>query len=286
MNLGFIITGNLRTFFTEVVHKHFCNWLSALREGYTIHMVCVISDHYDPEAFKFLSSFCQYTLVSFRSDIHYPDQSFYDSVDTGQSHQDKKNQVTSFLYQRKQFQIGFQTLDAKGLDIQHWIKTRFDIVMKKNLIPFSHPSELFPHCPELETDHEDFYKKFGIQNMTECIEFQRHLNSTHREIRIREDFYKISLGGSYFYNLDIQNPSPKLWLFNDFIFIGTYDTVKRYAECKELLEDPSGYTRIARQKNIHRFLCPEIILSAYLYSAGITPIVCLRDDVFPIARTL
>jgi len=286
MNLGFIITGNLRTFFTEVVHKHFCNWLSALRERYTIHMVCVINDHYDPDAFKFLSSFCQYTLVSFRPNIHYPEQSFYDSVDTGQSQQDKKNQVTSFLYQRKQFQIGFQTLEAKGLDIPYWIKTRFDMLMKKNLIPFSHTSELFPHCSELEEEHKVFYKKFGIQNMAECIEFQRLLNSTHREIRIREDFYKISLGGSYFYNLDIHSPSPKLWLFNDFIFIGTYDTVKRYAECKELLDNPSGYIQIANQKNIHRFLCPEIILWVYLYSAGITPIVCLRDDVFPIARTL
>jgi|Laugrespbdmm15sn_2_1035079.scaffolds.fasta_scaffold09079_3 hypothetical protein len=291
MNLGFIITGNLRTFFTEAVQKNFCKWLTALRERYTIHMVCVINNKFQPEQFKFLSEFCQYTLVSFipySHTIRYPSQSFYKTLSKEvdihkQTQADMEHHVKSFLIQRKQFQIGFKTLQAKGLDIPYYIKSRFDMATEKILIPFSHTSEIFPHCAELEEEHRLMYNKFGIQNMDECIEFQRLLNSSHTEVRIKEDFYKISLGGCYYYNLDI-NRNPKLWTFNDFIFIGHHDSVKRYAECEELLENPLEYINIIRKKNMRIFLYPEIILWAYLYSIDITPIVCLRDDVFRIIR--
>jgi hypothetical protein len=291
MNLGFIITGKLRTFFTQVVQSHFCKWLKTLRERYTIHMVCVINDDYEPEQFEFLSEFCQYTLVPFSpyvATIYFPSQSFYDTIQAEldiekQTQKEMEHHVKSFVYQRKQFQVGFQILQEKGLNIPYYIKSRFDMATEKILIPFSHTSEIFPHCAELEEEHRLLYKKFGIQNIDECIEFQRLLNSSHTEPRIREDFYTISLGGCYYYNLDIHK-NPKLWLFNDFIFIGEHSILKRYAECEELLENPLEYIKIIKKKNMRIFLYPEIILWAYLYSVGITPIVCLRDDVFRIVR--
>jgi hypothetical protein len=289
MKLGFIITGHLRTFFTEEVHKSFCKWLSALKEKYTIHMVCVVNGKFNPHDFTFLSEYCNYTVVPFdlyTAVIPYISPLFYEYLEKELSLKQPKNSIEhciqSFLYQRTQFKVGFEILKYLGIDIDVYIKTRFDMIYNKILIPFSNESELFPHNKELEEEHILAYKALGIKDMNHCMYVQHHLNLNHKDERIYQELWQISLGGTYYYNLDIYK-NPKIWCFNDYIIIGKADVIKLYAESNELIEEPLKYIDIIKEKNIH-VITPEVLLWTHLYSAGLTPIVCVRDDVFGIVK--
>ena len=272
MDLGIIITGQLRTFFTEIVFNTFINWLIILRQYYKLYIVCVVNeDIINYSKFTFLRNLCErYSIIKFdKSLVHIPSiqrileeykrKNLYDEL--LHEAKDPKVLLQSFLQQLKQIEVGVKRMKEFG-NIPTYIKTRFDIFYGKLIIPYSNPNPLFPHSENQFSSVKEFYE-FGRQQDLKTL-------------KIPEEFWQINFGGTYYYNNNIFDTNDKLWLSNDYIIIGKSELFEKFVK-EDLLSDPERLIDLANKNGINHMLSQESLLNLYIYSSGTTPIMLLNS---------
>ena len=153
MDLGIIITGQIRTFFTEDLFTDFIIWLKILKKFYKLYVVCVINeDIINYSNFTFLRGLCErYSIIKFDKNLvhipciqtileEYKRKGIYDELI--QDVKDPKVLLQSFLTQLKQIEVGVKGLREFG-SIPIYMKTRFDIFYGKLIVPYSNSSPPF-----------------------------------------------------------------------------------------------------------------------------------------------
>ena len=283
-----IITGELRSFFHERVHPLFIEWLEELGKCYELYIVCVVNEEsilYDK--FTFLGDLCKrYSVIEFdRSLLRLPSDGVVEKIheemkNTGvyeeyaKEVKDVRKILTSFQSQKKQLEVGIQELTDYGVKIDKYLKTRFDLIHRVKLVPYSNAHTLFPHSAEIEQIQMELLRRAGFHSVESYIEFAKTQSLT--ELRIPYELWQLNFGGPYYYNKDIFDTNDKLWCSNDFVIIGKADVFHRY--CKSnLFEDPDLWIETAKKTGHKHILSHESLLVLHMYSVGITPILLLNS---------
>ena len=295
-NLGFIITGQLRTFFTEKVFASTYNWLTHLNHYYTLYIVCVINEeNINYSKFTFLKDVCkEYKIVKFdNSCVEYPTNDFFDPIfkdlkERGfydeimkETNNNLRIPMLTYIRQKKHLEVGVKTMKEFGVEIPTYVRTRFDMFHGVHLIPYSNSNPLFPHSKQVEDFQMKLLSQAGFSSVEEYISFIK--SQDMNTIRIPEKLWQVNFGGSYYYNTDIFDSNEKLWLANDHVFIGKAELFEKYCNC-DLLKDPQTIIKIAREKGHNYIFSAEALLALHLYSVNITPILLLNAYVIYIQR--
>ena len=294
-NLGFIITGQLRTFFTEKVFPATCNWLMHLKKHYTLYIVCVVSEEtINYSNFTFLKDLCKdYKVIKFdQSTIQHPLTHFVETIynelrrnghyeEIMNEMKDEKDVIYSFIRQKKHLEVGVKAMKEFGVEIPTYVRTRFDMFHGIHLIPYSNSHPLFPHSKQMEVIQMSMLAREGYSSVEQYIDSIK--NKKMDAIRIPEHLWQVNFGGSYYYNTDIYDSNEKLWLANDHVFIGKAELFERYCNC-DLMSDPETIVKIAREKGHNYILSAEALLAIHLYSVNITPVMLLNAYVIYIQR--
>lgn len=267
-NLGLIITGQLRTFFTEKVFKSFCTWLSVLKGCYTIYAVLVISETtVNTEQFAFLQEYCaKFSLYCFDASAVKPvPQEFAEAL---KEYSCDPNAMKSTCIQKAQIQIGCDLLNHFQIDIPIYMKTRFDLFYGYHIIPYVNPNPLFPHSIFTELIYMDYFRNAGFGTIGEFNEWQIRQKNAGAAPFID---WNITFGAHTHYNTDIFNNNDTLWLYHDFIIIGKRDIFEKYIETDPYLQ-PEEVLHIIQDKQIHNPMSCESQIIINMYLANITPI--------------
>lgn len=293
--LGLIITGQLRTFFSDRVHTSFVKWLTILNKEYSLYIICVVNEkEVNIEQFTFLSEISiMYSIIPFTQKVKYPTSSFYNFIEKEERRlgifQERKGEAEflqilskQFFIQKAQLSLGFQELYKILGDSAVYIKTRFDIVYSEEIpiVPFSNPNSLFAHSALLEKSHGDICGQIGIEDYFEYISKR----ANYKGLRIPSELRPISFGGQYSLMTKMPASQEKLWLYNDYIIIGEGSTFKKYVESNSLIDNPELLLRISKENHIRFFLAPEAYMLSCIYSLGIQPIMYYREDLYYILR--
>jgi len=188
---------------------------------------------------------------------------------------------TSFQSQKKQLEVGIRLMKDYGVPMETYIKTRFDLLYRVFLVPYSNPHPLFPHSLDIEKIQMKLLQDLGFSSVDAYMDFMKLQKQT--DLRIPEHLWQVNFGGPYYYNQDIFDTNDKLWCSNDFIIIGKPSLFERY--CKsDLFENPELWIEISKRTGHMHLVSHESLFVLHMYSVGITPILLLNSYVIYIQR--
>ncbi len=295
---GLIITGQLRSFFKDEVHDSFREFLKNLASRYDVYAVLVVNQSdIQHEQFLFFKQYVkEYRILEYplyhkeftEKELVYSTMFSVESCLEGVTEERKRESdgychIMSFYYQVSQIQLGIQTLEDFGIPFRYLMRTRFDIVYKVELIPYSNTAnELVPHSLEQEYKRRVLYKQHGVKSVEEYLELAA---KTPWESRLRTNgiLSMLGFGGRYYNNLDIHNSNPKLYMYNDHILIGETEIFKTFLNAWSVFTDESRLKTEVLKSGIQFMFAPESMFLLLLLANSITPIMYL-DETWTIMR--
>lgn len=285
--LGLILTGQLRTFFDAEVQASFLEFLTGLRNTYKVYGALVINEpSIQPEQFEFLNEYMEkYTIVDYKTlhkEFEQKEEMYRNllsiEADLGVAEERAKesdgySHITSFYYQVSQIQEGIKTLKSLGIPFDCFMRTRFDIVYKIEMVPFSNTgSTFFPHSIEQEYMRFGIYSNFNIFSVEDYILWAK-MFPWKTMLRINDYVSLLGFGGTYYNNLDIINKKSYIWMYNDHIIIGTPDTFETFLDIWSLFIDTQRLSTVIKNSHIHFVFAPESLFLLHFLNHGITPLM-------------
>jgi hypothetical protein len=252
-----MITGQMRTFFTQEIQESFTQMIRLSKMNYkNIVVILVINDDYDESILQmlFASLNIPILIIDYKKYNHEYEELMQSKMKNSdynklkQQYFEKNTRATREVYniddnlrltniQAHQLKVAIDMLlqYEKKNDITYDImmKTRFDIM---------YPMLFFPHVPEGsiitkllfdEALKERFLKKMDKYNipinMEALIHFLKEQQVNEENCRVNFDMLDFTFGGHFCYNYksleNINNGSNRiLYLFNDFYFFGKRET--------------------------------------------------------------
>ena len=316
--LGLIITGQLRTFFDDEVQMSFRNFLKGLSTEYKVYAALVVNQSsVQPEQFEFLKDYIyEYSLLEYpkyhkefekRKEIYSNLFTIHTrlGIDEDTIHvSDEYCYLDSFYYQASQIQVGILALKKYGITFDCIMRTRFDVIYKIDILPFSNPGNvLVPHSVEQEYSRNLQLKRSGFKDVNDYLNWA---NTSEWQSLLRfeniEDYLKwaktpecesliqihklaalLGFGGRYYNNTDILNKSNYIWMYNDHIIIGTEPQFDTFLHVWDLFCNIDRLEQTIFNSKIAFLFAPESLFILHCIGHEMTPIMYL-DDTWDLKR--
>lgn len=295
--LGLILTGQLRTFFDADVQASFLEFLAGLRNTYRVYGTLVINEpDIDPSKFEFLNEYMEtYKIVDYKrihKDFEKKEEMYRNlltiETELGIAEERAKESdgyihITSFYYQVSQIQEGIKALKSLGIKFDCFMRTRFDILYKIEIVPFSNiESTFFPHSIEQEYMRNSLYKRHMLNSIEEYL---NKIKIPHWEtpLRIHPLISMLGFGGRYYNNLDILNKEQYIWMYNDHMILGTPDTFETLLDIWPSFLEKKDLAKSIKKSGIRFVFAPESLFLLHFLGKSITPILYL-DETWGIKR--
>jgi hypothetical protein len=297
MNLGIIITGEIRSFFIDVVKTSFINMVNLCKMNYQkiLFFVIISDENYDKDSVKdfFTELSCDFVIVDF---INYETE-YIDYVNKKMNTEQFKKlkedyfsrgsaalnyvyniEDNTLLYNRQPYQlkVGIKTLldyeNEKDCKFDIIMRTRFDMTYSETFFPYLPSGSIFNKLlfdDELKSRFLKKMKKYNIpldyHSLVDFIKTQKYLDSCSL---VNLDVADLTLGGHFCYNYPsveniINGSDDILYMFNDFYYFSKREI---FLKLYNFLDD---YYMIESKIDIPHFYVTESQYCIFCYKHNI-----------------
>lgn len=294
-NLGLILTGQIRSFFSEITFNNFLFFLINLKNKYNIYMILVINEkEIDISKFIFLKDYViNYEIINYyymeKRKINYKFDKIISYEKSNNIYNIRKNEISNeneylerMSNQIEQIKIGINELN-KYNNINIYMRTRFDVIYNLDLIPFVTNDILFPHSHQQLDIHNNILKTNFNNNYNNMILYLKQNPIYINDIRLNDTSKYIGFGGAYYNNTCFLNNNPKLWMYNDHIIIGYKKEFNILLYFWSLFNNEDDLLNLIKISNIKHIFAPESLIILLCLKYNITPIMYL-DNLWDLRR--